>query len=75
MNHLEASGDLSTREDQSKHDPEYHKAGFKQRYYRRKFSVNYDEKPPLLNDISSEYTQGLCWVLLYYYQGCPSWSW
>lgn len=28
-----------------------------------------------LDNLCYEYIRGLCWVLLYYYQGCPSWSW
>jgi len=70
-----AASDLSGRGDQAEHDAEFHKSGFKQRYYRRKFAVNSDDNPPLLHDIAHEYVKGLCWVLLYYYQGCPSWSW
>eukprot|EP00494_Astrolonche_serrata_P033888 UN34157 len=70
-----AAADISQHEDQREHDAEFHKTGFKQRYYRRKFAVSYDDKPPLMDNIAHEYIRGLCWVLLYYYQGCPSWSW
>jgi len=70
-----AASDLSGHADQGEHDAEFHKAGFRQRYYRRKFAVNYDGNPPLMEKIAHEYVKGLCWVLLYYYQGCPSWSW
>ncbi|ETO29576.1 hypothetical protein RFI_07545, partial [Reticulomyxa filosa] len=49
--------------------------GWKQRYYRSKFNFKFDEKPPLFESLCHEYIKGLCWVMLYYYQGCPSWEW
>ncbi|PQM42196.1 5-3 exoribonuclease 3-like [Prunus yedoensis var. nudiflora] len=54
----------------------YAAAGYKERYYKYKFSA---EGP---GDIESKrkevvkyYTEGLLWVLLYYFSGPPSWTW
>jgi len=49
--------------------------GFKQRYYMKKMDIKFEEKPAELNNLVFEYVRGLCWVMLYYYQGCVSWSW
>jgi len=51
--------------------------GWKNRYYRAKFKVEFDPKnpPTIINTLFHEYVRGLCWVMLYYYQGCSSWSW
>ncbi|XP_053203479.1 5'-3' exoribonuclease 2 homolog [Panonychus citri] len=47
--------------------------GWKDRYYFHKFDA---PKPDGISRIiSREYVLGLCWVLLYYYQGCPDWQW
>ena len=48
--------------------------GYRARYYEQKFGV------PLSDDefrkgVMKAYMEGLCWVLAYYYQGCPSWQW
>ncbi|KAK2178116.1 hypothetical protein NP493_558g01017 [Ridgeia piscesae] len=48
--------------------------GWKQRYYESKFNVGPDEIA-FRHTVGNEYVIGLCWVLLYYYQGCPSWKW
>jgi 5'-3' exoribonuclease 2 len=48
--------------------------GWKDRYYSNKFGVpSKDEE--FVRSVANSYTQGLCWVLAYYYQGCPSWKW
>ncbi len=48
--------------------------GAKERYYAEKFHSAPDNAA-LIADISRAYIEGLCWVMQYYYQGCPSWKW
>lgn len=52
----------------------YGEPQWKKRYYDKKFKLN-SKDPDFKNKLVSSYIHGLCWVLLYYYQGCPSWSW
>lgn len=47
--------------------------GYRDRYYTLKFDA--PEESPKRRDIVERYIEGVCWVLLYYYQGCPSWNW
>ncbi|PRQ32565.1 putative 5-3 exonuclease, 5'-3' exoribonuclease [Rosa chinensis] len=50
--------------------------GFKERYYKCKFSA---ESPGEIEnkrkEVVKSYTEGLLWVLLYYFSGPPSWKW
>lgn len=48
----------------------FHEPGAKERYYRAKL---HDES--LVASVVKSYVEGLAWVMKYYYQGCPSWSW
>lgn len=48
--------------------------GWKERYYSSKFGCK-DNFKSVADLITNEYIRGLCWVLLYYYQGCPDWQW
>lgn len=48
--------------------------GYADRYYEQKFKA--DPKDfAFRNEVARAYVEGLCWVLLYYFQGCPSWTW
>lgn len=48
--------------------------GCKERYYSSKFGFkgNYRD---IADMVTREYVRGLCWVLAYYYEGCPDWQW
>lgn len=48
---------------------------WKQRYYFEKFKIKQDDLVDFLQRIRKAYIEGLCWVLMYYYQGCASWTW
>lgn len=48
--------------------------GYRERYYRQKFGVELSDTAFRRNVVKA-YVEGLCWVLAYYYQGCPSWQW
>lgn len=48
--------------------------GYADRYYEKKF--HRDPKDiDFRRQVARDYMEGLCWVLLYYLQGCPSWTW
>lgn len=50
--------------------------GYKSRYYQQKFrTTNEKEIFQIRRSMAKSYVEGISWVLLYYYQGCPSWNW
>lgn len=48
--------------------------GYADRYYEQKFKVE-ASNVAFRNQVARDYVEGLAWVLLYYFQGCPSWTW
>ena len=48
--------------------------GYADRYYEQKFHVD-PKDIAFRNTVARSYVEGLAWVLLYYFQGCPSWTW
>lgn len=49
--------------------------GWKDRYYSDKCKLDDIEGGGGRERLFQTYVEGLCWVMLYYYQGCPSWTW
>lgn len=49
--------------------------GYRDRYYSAKFHVPMSGVEEIRRDVVKKYIEGVCWVLLYYYQGCASWNW
>jgi 5'-3' exoribonuclease 2 len=48
--------------------------GYADRYYEQKFGVD-QRDIQFRHKVARAYVEGLAWVLLYYFQGCPSWDW
>ncbi|KAI5299944.1 galactokinase, partial [Ascosphaera pollenicola] len=48
--------------------------GYAERYYEQKFHVSPNDLE-FRHEVARRYVEGLAWVLLYYFQGCPSWTW
>ncbi|KAH8816297.1 putative 3' exoribonuclease [Xylogone sp. PMI_703] len=48
--------------------------GYADRYYEQKFKVS-PKDIEFRHKVARAYAEGLAWVLLYYFQGCPSWEW
>ena len=49
-------------------------SGYADRYYEQKFKAD-PKDIGFRNQVARDYVEGLAWVLLYYFQGCPSWTW
>ncbi|XP_054160745.1 5'-3' exoribonuclease 2-like [Oppia nitens] len=49
--------------------------GWKERYYLHKFDCSSSDITEVSSMVAREYVIGLCWVLMYYYQGCCDWKW
>ena len=52
-----------------------HEAGWKDRYYTDKCKADDVKKYGGREHLFQQYIKGLCWVMKYYYEGCPSWNW
>ena len=52
-----------------------HEAGWKDRYYSDKCKADDIEEYGGREHLFKSYVMGLCWVMKYYYDGCPSWKW
>jgi 5'-3' exoribonuclease 2 len=48
--------------------------GYAERYYEQKFGVD-PADTEFRKKVAAAYVEGLAWVLLYYFQGCASWTW
>uniref|UniRef100_A0A0K0DTB2 5'-3' exoribonuclease n=1 Tax=Strongyloides stercoralis TaxID=6248 RepID=A0A0K0DTB2_STRER len=67
-------------DEESDSEPEdnvkFYEPGWKDRYYEEKFGVSFsDVSLEFRRNVAKAYMEGLCWVLKYYYSGCPSWDW
>nr|CAB3482338.1 unnamed protein product [Digitaria exilis] len=50
--------------------------GWRDRYYEEKFGARTsDQMEEIRRDVALKYTEGLCWVMHYYYEGVCSWQW
>ena len=52
-----------------------HEAGWKDRYYKDKCKADDVSAHGGREHLFRSYVVGLCWVMKYYYDGCPSWKW
>ena len=52
-----------------------HETGWKDRYYTDKCKADDVTKHGGREHLFRSYVMGLCWVMKYYYDGCPSWKW
>ncbi|KAL7540447.1 hypothetical protein ACHAXR_010112 [Thalassiosira sp. AJA248-18] len=52
-----------------------HQPGWKDRYYTDKCKADDVKNHGGREHLFRSYVVGLCWVMKYYYEGCPSWNW
>ncbi|KAH8161899.1 hypothetical protein CIB48_g6348 [Xylaria polymorpha] len=67
-------GSASASSDEPEDSVRLWEDGYADRYYEHKFHVDIKDLD-FRRKVAWAYTEGLAWVLRYYFQGCPSWEW
>ncbi len=67
---MEKETELQTQVDEVR----YGERGWKDRYYTHKLDMPKEDEAAR-RSVAAHYVHGLCWVLMYYYQGVQDWGW